>query len=272
MPTYLYTWNPNLWRWVDLGDAVSRVANEGAYFSQWSCGITKRIQPGDRFVLMRLGSEPKGIVGGGQIRSAPHERLHWDESKAAGGKTNLSTDVAFTSLDHDPAIPLAKLMELFPGVNWTPQASGTTLDDAVARDIMDRLATSGAGAVVDPPEAEAMRYKEGGRRTITVKTYDRSTLARQACIEHHGYDCAVCGFNFRTAYGEWGDSYIEVHHLRPVSTRGEEYLIDPVHDLRPVCANCHRMLHRRRDVLAIEELVAHNKSLKPTPPLRSGAA
>jgi 5-methylcytosine-specific restriction protein A len=264
MDTYLYTWNPRLWSWVDLGDAVSRVANDGAYYTQWSCGITKRIKPRDRFLLMRLGVEPKGIVGGGYIQSSPHPRLHWDEAKAAGGKKILGTDVTFTSLDYTPAISHVELGQLYPDVNWTPQASGTTLDDQVAREILKRLATSGAGPVVEPPAVEAKLFKEGRRRNITVKTYDRSTLARQACIEHHGYDCAVCRFNFAKSYGAWGESYIEVHHLKPVSTRTEEYLIDPVQDLRPVCANCHRMLHRRRDVLSIEELVAHNKSLNAT--------
>ena len=35
---------------------------------------------------------------------------------------------------------------------------------------------------------------------------------------------------------------------------GEEYEIDPEQDLRPVCANCHRMLHRKRRAISIEEL------------------
>jgi 5-methylcytosine-specific restriction enzyme A len=45
-----------------------------------------------------------------------------------------------------------------------------------------------------------------------------------------------------------------VHHLRPLSEIGEEYLLNPEEDLRPVCANCHSMLHRRRTALGVEEL------------------
>ena len=87
-------------------------------------------------------------------------------------------------------------------------------------------------------------------------TYDRSAVARQACIEYFGCDCHVCGFNFETAYGVLGKDFIEVHHLKPISEVCGEYLIDPRKDLRPVCANCHRMLHKARQTLSIEELQA----------------
>lgn len=86
-------------------------------------------------------------------------------------------------------------------------------------------------------------------------TYDRSPHARQACIEHYGYACCICNFNFGKIYGSLGENYIEVHHLKPVADIGKEYLIDPIKDLRPVCANCHRMLHRQRPPLAVEELL-----------------
>jgi len=40
-----------------------------------------------------------------------------------------------------------------------------------------------------------------------------------------------------------------------VSTFDGEQVIDPYEDLIPVCANCHRMLHRRKDdVLSADEL------------------
>jgi predicted HNH restriction endonuclease len=45
-----------------------------------------------------------------------------------------------------------------------------------------------------------------------------------------------------------------VHHLRPLSGIAEEYEIDPVEDLRPVCPNCHAMLHRKTPPYTIDEL------------------
>jgi len=78
---------------------------------------------------------------------------------------------------------------------------------------------------------------------------------RRRAIEIHGAICASCGFDFEKVYGERGRGYIEIHHNKPLSTLDNEQIIDPVTDLIPVCSNCHRMIHRRKDdVLSIEEL------------------
>ena len=68
----------------------------------------------------------------------------------------------------------------------------------------------------------------------------------------------MCGFNFAAKYGrELGNQYIEVHHLHPLSQTMGEYSVDPVRDLRPVCSNCHRMLHRKKEVISIDELKSY---------------
>ena len=41
---------------------------------------------------------------------------------------------------------------------------------------------------------------------------------------------------------------------QPTAHTDGEYELDPVADLRPVCPNCHAMLHRGESVLSIEEL------------------
>ena len=65
----------------------------------------------------------------------------------------------------------------------------------------------------------------------------------------------MCGFDFGAVYGEAFAGKIEVHHIKPISEIGEDYLVDPVRDLVPVCPNCHRMLHSKPDgVFSIEEL------------------
>lgn len=55
-------------------------------------------------------------------------------------------------------------------------------------------------------------------------------------------------------YGDIGEEYIHVHHLVDISTLGEGYEIDPKKDLRPVCANCHSMLHTERPAMSIAAL------------------
>jgi predicted HNH restriction endonuclease len=63
-----------------------------------------------------------------------------------------------------------------------------------------------------------------------------------------------CGFNFEEKYGSRGAGFIHVHHLNPIADAGGAYKIDPVADLRPVCANCHAMIHYKEPMLTIDEL------------------
>ncbi|RMD59199.1 hypothetical protein D6833_11785 [Candidatus Parcubacteria bacterium] len=65
----------------------------------------------------------------------------------------------------------------------------------------------------------------------------------------------ACGFDFESVYGERGKGYIEVHHVVPISRLDGETLVDPEKDVVVLCANCHRMVHRRKDnVLSLSEL------------------
>lgn len=87
-------------------------------------------------------------------------------------------------------------------------------------------------------------FREGAVRQILVNAYERSPQARQQCIAQHGESCFVCHFNFGEVFGELGKGFIHVHHLLPLSEIAEEYDVDPVKDLRPICPNCHAMIHR----------------------------
>lgn len=95
---------------------------------------------------------------------------------------------------------------------------------------------------------------EGSRRAIMVNAYERNSRARLACINHYGTCCVVCGFNFAEAYGEVGKGLIHVHHLRSLADIGEEYNVDPINDLRPVCPNCHAIIHKGNPPYTIEQV------------------
>ena len=107
---------------------------------------------------------------------------------------------------------------------------------------------------------------EGAKQTVIVNKYERSSIAREKCIEKWGLNCAVCGFDFETFYGPHGAGFIHVHHLKPLKEIGEAYEVDPEKDLRPVCPNCHAMLHRASEVLSIEqlqEIISKQNSMNP---------
>jgi 5-methylcytosine-specific restriction protein A len=98
------------------------------------------------------------------------------------------------------------------------------------------------------------KYPEGAKRTITVNAYERNPQARKKCVEHYGTICSVCSFDFQKKYGKLGEGFIHVHHEVPISEIGVNYEIDPIKDLKPVCPNCHSMLHRGEQTLTINEL------------------
>jgi 5-methylcytosine-specific restriction enzyme A len=96
--------------------------------------------------------------------------------------------------------------------------------------------------------------REGAVSQVSVNAYERNPAARRRCIEHYGTSCFICGFNFGKVFGELGKGFIHVHHLRPLSEIGEDYEVDPVQDMRPVCPNCHAIIHRRSTPLSIKEM------------------
>jgi 5-methylcytosine-specific restriction protein A len=101
-------------------------------------------------------------------------------------------------------------------------------------------------------DKEISNLYEGVKKQITVNAYERNPKARQLCLQKYGFKCCVCGFDFEEVYGEIGIGYIEVHHLIPLNEVNKEYQVNPVNDLRPVCPNCHSMLHKAN--LSIEQL------------------
>ena len=103
---------------------------------------------------------------------------------------------------------------------------------------------------------------EGKRIEIYSTRYERNNKVREAYLSQsdNPYQCAVCRFDFEKTYGELGKSFIEVHHIKPLSSVGQECTIDPSKDLVSLCSNCHRMIHRN-GIKTVEELkeIIHGK-------------
>lgn len=90
------------------------------------------------------------------------------------------------------------------------------------------------------------RYKERDRSIIKKKKdYVYKTSGSLSC------EC--CGFDFRSKFGELGDGFIECHHNQPVSELKPGQKTSLL-DLSLVCSNCHRMIHRRKPWLTVNEL------------------
>lgn len=90
------------------------------------------------------------------------------------------------------------------------------------------------------------RYRE--RDSTLVRKKKERFLAERGFLH-----CECCGFNFSEVYGSHGDGFIECHHTKPVSELDADSTTK-ISDLALLCANCHRMIHRRKPWLSIDEL------------------
>jgi len=258
MAHYLLKWNPRNWSRADFdGFYVSYLSGQPL---SWACGGTKRILAGDRFFLLRTGSDPRGIVGAGDITSAPFYDPHYDPVQAEAGKTALYVDIRFDYLAHpDEPIPIPRADLDRPSLQstiWGVQGSGKQIPPNIAEELErlwhDRINIDKPTGPdeVNPNEG----YPEGAVRPVLVNAYERNPAARAECIAYWGARCQVCGFDFEKFYGERGKGYIQVHHLVPISSVGKTYRVDPRQELRPVCANCHAMVHRTIPPMDLDDL------------------
>ena len=97
-------------------------------------------------------------------------------------------------------------------------------------------------------------YTEGATRQTTVNAYERNRKAVEKCKAVQGTACVVCRMDFATRYGAEFAGFIHVHHLKQLSEVGGEYVVDPDADLRPVCPNCHAVIHHGGRLRGIAEV------------------
>jgi predicted HNH restriction endonuclease len=88
--------------------------------------------------------------------------------------------------------------------------------------------------------------KERNSKLIALKkklSFDKNSLL----------PCEICGLSFVETYGEVGEGFIEAHHIFPISELNEE-TETKITDLILLCANCHKMIHRKRPWLTVEQI------------------
>ncbi len=99
-----------------------------------------------------------------------------------------------------------------------------------------------------------MVLREGAILKTLRRVYVRDPNARRQCIDKYGSTCFICNFSFKKRYGKVADGLIHVHHVRQLSSIGKEHRVIPVEHLRPVCPNCHAVLHLKNPAYHIEEV------------------
>ncbi len=120
-------------------------------------------------------------------------------------------------------------------------------------------------SISDAEETEApasrvghQEFAEARRQMKERYFFARNPALARTAKQHYGCVCQACGFDFATVYGELGEGYAEAHHLSPLSERPEaewnQQLTTSLDQVAVLCANCHRVIHRRRPALTLDEL------------------
>jgi 5-methylcytosine-specific restriction protein A len=254
--TYLLSWNPNKWKWRGFEAAAAKVSGGIPRRDFWTCGNTKRIRRGDRFLLIRLGSEPRGIIGGGRILSEPREVAHWDHSRKERGVAALGTDIVFDYLSVRPVVPMDELKSEYQDVWWTPQNSGMIVPVSVADEIFrlldqyrsapkanddgfwQRVWAIRSMGPVSKPNGVAAPLKD----SVTVERTRRNSRVAAWVQDHAGGKCELCR-KTGPFVDDSGRLFLEVHHVVPLADGGPDTPSNAV----ALCSNCHRRAHYAKD-------------------------
>jgi hypothetical protein len=211
--------------------------------------VLKRYQKGDVIFAYANGF---GVVGYGIAKGQETYRLvaaakHGSNHRHEAG---IAWQLVVAELIH--AVPSSAFRPL---TFHQPRQTSERLSGLGAERLMFELTCRWGDVAFAEEVPPAERYPEGAVISKFVNAYERNRAARDACVAHYGAKCVVCGFDFGREYGPEGQGLIHVHHLVPLSQIHDDYEVSPIEDLRPVCPNCHLMIHVRTPIpFAIDEL------------------
>lgn len=118
-----------------------------------------------------------------------------------------------------------------------------------------------SGDGLDSSNQKVVDLKEGLAKEAKVLKRTRNRTARNRCLADSNYKCCICGFDFQEVYGEIGKEYLEVHHIVPLAKYDRKHVI-PQSELVALCSNCHSMIHRKVNVMDVDDLRNIVKNIK----------
>lgn len=158
----------------------------------------------------------------------------------------------FRALDPNQESSLTNISKIDQQI-WKEFSSDTQYLKKIASAIYSLSATP---STMDEKEDEIAN--EGKILTRVHKIRERNSQLvkkkKQSVFKKHSkLKCEICGFDYQKFYGPRGENFAECHHTKPISELSENDSTK-LSDLAIVCANCHRMIHKSRPWLSINEL------------------
>lgn len=199
-------------------------------------------------------------------------RMYWNVEYLAQGETHL-LKLFYRGMAYQARIQMENSFRLRTRMWWSGKLTENIVNandypymrfervgidqynvDFISKEILESDNTLWKQQVYEVQELDDSN-SEGRRKAYYCTFYERKLKNRENAIKIHGVRCKVCGMDFQEVYGELGEGFIEVHHVKPLYSLTEEAVINPETDLMPVCSNCHRMIHRKKGyVYSVEEM------------------
>ena len=130
---WLLAWNKKNWYWDGFAGKCEDTKNGKTFIESWACANTNP-QIGDEIYLIKLGDQPRGLIGHGTVARAIYERPHYDVVKANEGMMEKALDVEFDRLidyEKDTYVSQEELVAKCGAQHWSPQNSGIEIKQEV---------------------------------------------------------------------------------------------------------------------------------------------
>lgn len=220
---HIVIWNPSWWHWDEQQYAreVRQTASGKLFASQWSCGNTKKILPGDRLYLFRVESD-RGLIGSGYVTSTPFYDAHWEGS--AGKKALYVRFQSDALVNVGDRLPIERLLREDLGVHWNRiQKSGIEVPKSsigrLERLWKMHLLQIGRSVDVDAFDdqrdhaqlSDSAKDSDVGIERVLRQIIQRrgQPKFREQLLDAYGGCCAITGCNAKAA--------LEAAHIEPYS-------------------------------------------------------
>lgn len=241
--------------------------------------IYKAIKVNSNYIIKQGDKWTRELAGAKNYIASP-DLKHWTFGKSVGadGEYHYNGGIAkkyLYSLGFINVLDIkdrkSKEIILNAFIQWTKKVETYPILEKFERDqkanqrfelLVHQSLLNEENKYVPKPKSNQSSFDEGFKHEIIKEVTYRNRKIVALAKEKHGTVCEVCQFDFGITYGSHGIGFIEMHHLYPIYNGKRKTTIE---DLRPICANCHRMLHKGKKLLSIEELkeiIELNKGLK----------
>jgi len=196
---------------------------------------------------------------GGELRFAPSKFLGYvnngiykfDSDDKNGGETNKAIRKILKSKPLANDVLEQEYIGYCSSLGFHPNSNGSF---GVIRKFwefeFDNDFQSNINQYLEFPEGKIVERIHKSRE----RNYQVVELAKRKFKEIHGtLFCEICEFDFEKKYGDTGTDYIEGHHTIAVSDMPPDYKTKP-EEIAMLCSNCHRMVHKKRPWLSINDL------------------